>query len=135
MARLARAKTSNTARTGRRSGSSQFVSQVVYTHGNHTIASRMRVCNAPDAVGVWRKCNVSWVIANTYTRSKKSSMFVTRSAPCLGRSKDVRRAGEDDRFVTLSAASIGRSGTGSSFADGPLSRTESLPRRLPAASG
>ena len=48
-----------------RAGSSQFVTQVVYTHACQTIASSNAACNAPPTVRLLtRKCD-SWVTAKT----------------------------------------------------------------------
>ena len=66
---------------GSRSGSSQLVTQVVYTHANQTIANSKSVSSAPRTVGWASSRWESWVTANTYTRSKNNSMLVARSAP------------------------------------------------------
>src|SRR5882672_6385275 len=81
MTRLASICASSIARIGSRSGSNQFVTQVVYAQASHTMTRSSRVCSAPSTVGRSIRWWDSWVIANTYTRSKNSSTFVTPGTP------------------------------------------------------
>ena len=64
-------------RTGDRSGSTQFVNQLVYIHTHHTANSRKAVCSAPASDRCSTSECESCVTANTNTRSKNSSTWVT----------------------------------------------------------
>ena len=50
IARLTSISSTSSSRTAIRSGSSQFVTQVVYIQASQTIASRIAVCAAPAIV-------------------------------------------------------------------------------------
>ncbi len=72
------------ARTMPSSGSSAFVSQAKPTHA-HQIAARTRSpCPRPRHVRSSAMRCVTWVIAKTTTRSKKSSSGVTRCSRSTG---------------------------------------------------
>ncbi len=63
--RLATINTSSSDLTGRRPGSSQLVTQVVYAHASHTIPNSTSVCSAPWIVAWASRKTDSCVTANT----------------------------------------------------------------------
>ncbi|CPU67993.1 Uncharacterised protein [Mycobacteroides abscessus] len=65
--------TTSSPRTGRRSGSSQFVTHIVSTHTHQTATPSRSVCPSASTPGCAMSPCESWVTANTNTRSKNSS--------------------------------------------------------------
>ena len=70
-------KPSSRSFTGLRSGSIQFVAQLVYTQPHHMAAKSVNACNAPSADICARRNSEICVTAKTKIRSKKSSICVT----------------------------------------------------------
>jgi len=100
------ASTSSSNRTAIRAGSSQLVTHVVYDQSSQTIVSRSAASRAvsecplssssfrgcvPEPGPDSRKCE-SCVTAKTKTRSKKSSMLVTRCSLVRSRIMPARCA-------------------------------------------
>ena len=69
--------TSSAKRTGARSALTLLVSHAYATQAHHTVASTTSPRTAPSALGSAASKPVTWVIANTNTKSKKSSSDVT----------------------------------------------------------
>src|SRR3954447_2222088 len=76
---IAAITTNIASRTRPSSGLSVFVSHAYAAHAHQSAASTTRPRTSPPQVGSFESRLVTWVIANTKTRSKKSSSGVTRS--------------------------------------------------------
>lgn len=86
--------TNSIIRTGRRCGSNQSVTQVVYAQISQVIASSSAVYSVPSRVGCASKRCESWVTANTETKSKNNSTLVTGCPR-----SDRRRSRLDGAFI------------------------------------
>src|SRR6266508_4465058 len=89
--------TSRSRRRLTRLGAIVFVSHAYPPYIHHRISNSSPTRSIPSGDSSWTSTLVSWVTANTKTRSKKSSRVVTRSASCWTSPGPERGSAEDIR--------------------------------------